>query len=100
MVSRGVRVAAVFPRALSACECTEPVRNIGGSIIDVQGAKYKWMLCPRCHKPRPGGHQVVWSEFDERYTSQVHTSFRAAHLSVRWVVDPETGRLTTDTGQF
>jgi hypothetical protein len=97
MVSKGVRVAAVFPKAILPCQCESPVRNKNGSIIDVQGSKYKWMVCPSCHKPRPDTNQLVWNEFDNRLGA--HSGYRAASLSVRWVLDPETGRLTTDIGQ-
>lgn len=95
--AKGMKVVGMFTKATQLCECGEPARHpIHHTIIDVMGAKFKWRICPKCGKPRNGGHQTLWNILDPRRDTRM--GYQVSHISVRWIMD-KLGRVTTDMGE-
>lgn len=95
--SKGIRVVGMFTRATQLCECTTPaLHRIHKTPISIQGAKFRWLLCPNCRKPKSGISQTLYNLLDPREGTSM--GYKVAHIGVSWVRDT-TGRVTTWLGQ-
>lgn len=83
---KGIRVIGMFAKTAKLCKCEVK------STKSVRGSKLGWWLCPTCHRPQPGGPQTLSNMLDD---GGCPAKYREIFLSVRWVWDKVTNRVTT-----